>query len=111
MPILEMPMPTAVYQPDYLRTAILGLLGYEIFFSAGQSQLSLTPYASFEYTEPEDTYPSISEYMIRGGLNFKPSPFVTLKAEVLHGIFPDPPTPEDKGWSYQTYSAQMAVSF
>ena len=111
IPILNQPTPTMTYQPDHLRTGIYALLGYEIFFNLGDSHVVLMPYANFEYTEPEDTFPSFNEYMIRGGLNFRPSPFVTLKAEVMHGILPDPLTDEDEAWSYQTYATQMAVSF
>jgi len=111
LPILETPTPTGTFQPDYLRTAIYLLLGHEIFFGFGQNYMSIMPYANFEYTQPDDTFAAFNEYNIRGGLNFSPSPFVTLKAEIMHGILPDPMTDVEKAWSYQTYSAQMAVSF
>jgi len=111
IPIYEIPSFTGYYQPDYQRLGIYVLLGYEIFFSLGQDRASLMPYVNFEYNEPDDTFQSFNEYMVRGGLNFKPSPFVTLKGEVLHGVLPDPLTDLDKAWSYQTYSTQMAVSF
>ena len=89
LPVLEIPHPLEMYQPDYLRTGVFVLLGYEILFETGNTTLSLLPYAKFEHTVPDDTWQGITQTTIRGGLNFNPSPFVTLKAEVWHAMFPD----------------------
>ncbi len=108
LPVLEQPTPLQEYQPDYEEWALYALLGYDFFFDPGTTEMVLTPYGAFEYIVTDDTYPDLTEWMLRFGLNFRPSPFVVLKLEATDSVFPDSNLLEHGIWSY---SAQMAVSF
>jgi hypothetical protein len=61
-----------------------------------------------EYYVFDDTFDDYTTLAIRGGLNFKPSPFVTLKLEVERVSFPESKTNTGAMW---LYAAQVAVSF
>ncbi|MCP4677427.1 MAG: hypothetical protein GY854_18310 [Deltaproteobacteria bacterium] len=94
------------YQPNYITIAFYGILAWELPLSKWLGDMKLTPYVEVDYNDRDDSIPDNDSIMILGGLNFKPSPFVTLKAEAgrvnsFHGTRAN-----------LTYlAAQMAVSF
>ena len=95
-------------QPDYIKWAAYGLLGYEIPFKTEEGELFLTPFAMYEYNVFDDSNPEYTVYTVRGGLNFKPSQFVTVKYEATWSRFPEAMDTQGQFW---LHSVQLAVSF
>ena len=59
------------------------MAAYEIPFHTKPLDFSVMPYAGYDYVVPSTTVPvERTTTQIRGGLNVKPSPYVTLKVEV-----------------------------
>ena len=108
LPVIEQSTPLMQYQPDYEEWALFALVGYEFYFDTGATEMVLTPYAAYEYFVIDDTFPDLTEYMIRFGLNYRPSPFVVVKVEANKVYFPEATFLQANIWNY---SSQMAVSF
>jgi opacity protein-like surface antigen len=68
--------------------------------------MALTPYFMFQQYDRDDNETDTVAFTYSGGINFKPSPYVVLKAEYLYKHSPDR---VGTNWSY--VAAQMAVSF
>jgi hypothetical protein len=107
-PVIGVPDPFGGMQPDYNKWGTYGFLGYRIPLSVNQDDMSLTPFAMAEYYVFDDTFDDYTILSIRGGLNFKPSPFVTLKLEVNRVSFPLSKTNTGAMW---LYAVQAAISF
>ncbi len=58
------------------------MAAYEVPFHSKLIDFSVTPYIGYDYVIPSTTVITEQTQQVRGGLNIKPSPFVTLKAEV-----------------------------
>jgi hypothetical protein len=80
---------------------------YEIPFHTRLIDFSVTPYAGYDYVVPSTTVPTRNNTQIRGGLNVKPSPFVTAKLEISRLI------PDDKAIASNATAvmSQLAFSF
>lgn len=94
-------------QPDYVATGTYGLLGIDIPIETRFGAMNLMPYVEVEYVNLDDSLPSFGGMHYLGGINVKPSPFVTVKAEYHiidsnHG---------GREYDFSTFSAQAAVSF
>jgi hypothetical protein len=107
-PVINVADPRGGLQPDYNKWGIYGFLGYRILFSAKGTDMSLTPFAMTEYYVFSDVFDDYTALTIRGGLNFKPSAFITLKLEVERSTFPQSKTNTGALW---LYASQVAVSF
>ncbi|MCP4600287.1 MAG: hypothetical protein GY847_07105 [Proteobacteria bacterium] len=94
------------YQPDYITWATYALLAWELPLGKWLENKTLTPYIEADCGHNDDTVLNTKSITIIGGLNFKPSPFVTLKAEAtrLKSI-------ETHYLDSWYLGAQMAVSF
>lgn len=108
-PVVAVESPLGEHQPDYVKWAFFGLVGYEFAFGTSAGNMSITPYFAGEYNVGDDTFPDTNMYILRGGLNFRPSPFVALKAEFGKTI----PNEKDSilGDGVWMVGGQMAVSF
>ena len=94
------------YQPDYAFTDAYGLLAYELPLDAWLGDARLAPYFLYEWSNMDDSLPKMMANVYVGGLNLKPTPFVTVKAEYsykqsIHLEHAD----------FQVASMQLAVSF
>ncbi len=97
-----------IYAPSHTANGVYGLLAWELPLSKWIHPVRITPYFIAEYNMTEDTFSFYNMNSIVGGLNVKPSPYVTLKAEYTLGLA------EDRnlyGGSIQLINFQMAVSF
>jgi hypothetical protein len=83
------------------------MAAYEIPVRTSVLDFSVMPYAGYDYVVPSTTIPTRNNTQIRGGLNVKPSPFVTGKLEVSRLI------PENKAVASDatTVMAQLAFTF
>jgi hypothetical protein len=54
---------------------------YEVPVRTKAFDFSMTPYLGYDYVIPSTTVETAATKQVRGGLNFKPSPYVTLKIE------------------------------
>ncbi len=107
IPILEEDDPFSAYQPDYIKWGIYGLIAYQFDVRVRKSLVFFTPYFMAELYTPDDTYDDMYQNIYRMGLNFKPSPYVTLKVEANRSEFPR----SDLTGGFWAYLGQMAVSF
>jgi hypothetical protein len=107
-PVLNLEDPLGGLQPDYNRWAIYGLLGYKIPIQTTATEMSLTPFVMIEYDVFSDVFDNYAPLGLRGGLNFKPSPYVTVKVEFDRMTFPTSELIRGVLWHY---AAQLAVSF
>jgi len=95
------------YQPDSTFDSAYAILAYTLPLEKWLGGKTITPYVVWEWSVEDNTTKELCEMMaITPGINFKPSPYVTLKAEVkrmfsLHSTWLD-------AWKVD---AQMAVSF
>lgn len=107
IPILGIDDPAGSYIPDFIKWGVYGLLAYEFDLQSDEGLMFLTPYFMAEFYTPEDTYDEYYQVIYRGGLNFKPNSFLTIKAEVNQSQFPRSEL-IDKFWGFL---AQGAVAF
>lgn len=94
------------YQPDYINQSVYVLLAWTLPLHQWLMQMTLTPYFEVDYSYADDTIEGAEAIIILGGLNFKPSPYVVLKAE---GGMVNSINSSQLDLSY--VSGQMAVSF
>ena len=94
------------FQPDYVTMDFYGLIGWELPLQRWLGSMILMPYFEVEHTRLDDSTPDTFSMIYIGGINFRPSPFVTLKAEAtrLKSINTD----DLDAWFT---GIQMAVSF
>ena len=87
---------------------VYGLIAWELPLAKWINPVRITPYFIAEYNVTDDTLDYLNVNMIIGGINVKPSPYVTLKVEHALGI------PTDKkvySHNINLLCAQLAVSF
>ncbi|MDJ0764105.1 MAG: hypothetical protein QNJ97_14075 [Myxococcota bacterium] len=94
-------------QPNYLKTGLYGLVAYEFVIDRQDSKMRFIPFFMIEFTEHDDTVPEATLLIYRGGFNFKPSSFITLKYELVRGDFAE----SDIMNPFWIHSGQLAVSF
>ena len=95
------------YYSSYIGQGVYGLLAYELPLWELIAPVRIIPYVYFEYNVPNDTLEYEGMTYIVGGLNVKPSPYVTLKLEGGYAK----PADDLIGKDLKGVSAQMAVSF
>jgi hypothetical protein len=83
-----MPYNITGYDPSHYAYGGYVLAAYEIPFHTKVLDFSVMPYAGYDYVVPSTSVPTRNNTQYRGGLNVKPSPFVTLKFEVSR-LIPD----------------------
>jgi hypothetical protein len=76
------PFNVAIYDPSHYGLGGYVMAAYEIPFHTAALDFPVMPYAGYDYVAPSTTVPVRNNVQIRGGLNVKPSPYVTLKIEV-----------------------------
>ncbi len=108
LPVLDVVTPLQEWQPDYQEWSLYALLGYDIFFAPGTTEMVLTPYGGAEYVVTDDTFADTDSWMARGGLAFRPSPYAVLKLEIYQTVFPRSEMMKHSIWNY---TSQLAVSF
>jgi hypothetical protein len=96
-----------VYAANFQGNDVYALLAWELPLSEWLGAVTLTPYFMYEHGDPRDTEPGAAADFLQAGLNVKPSPYVTLKAEYTYVIESEESMSED----VQSISAQVAVSF
>jgi hypothetical protein len=70
------------YDPSHYAYGGYVMAAYEVPVHTKILDFSVTPYAGYDYVAPSTSVPTRNNTQVRGGLNVKPSPFVTLKLEV-----------------------------
>jgi len=80
---------------------------YEVPVRTKTFDFSITPYAGYDYVIPSTSVQTVATKQFRGGLNFKPSPYVTLKIEGSR-ILPQAPAIDSQGTAV---FGQVAYSF
>jgi hypothetical protein len=75
------PFNVAIYDPSHYGLGGYVMAAYEIPFHTTALDFTVMPYAGYDYVAPSTTVPVRNNVQIRGGLNVKPSPYVTLKIE------------------------------
>lgn len=101
------PAEMSLYTPSMIGLGAYGLLYWELPLSKWIAPVRLTPYVMYEWNSSDDTTPFTNFQFVLAGLNVKPSPYVTLKAEYFRGI----PESELYGEDLQGIYLQMAVTF
>jgi hypothetical protein len=101
------PFNVTIYDPSHYAYGGYVMGAYEIPFHTRLIDSSVTPYAGYDYVVPSTTVPTRNNTQIRGGLNVKPSPFVTAKLEISRLI------PDDKAIASNATAvmSQLAFSF
>jgi hypothetical protein len=69
--------------------------------------MKLTPYVGYDYIAPNSNVSTLNMDQYRGGLNLKPSPWLTAKAEVVR-VIPESNLIASKSW---VVVGQLAVAF
>ncbi|MCP4602907.1 MAG: hypothetical protein GY847_20720 [Proteobacteria bacterium] len=95
-----------ILEPNVYGNDVYFILAYELPLEEWLAT-RITPYFMWEFGEPRDLlkYRNVTQYI--GGINIKPSPFVTLKLEGLIGVF----HLDVYGSHFRAVLTQMAVSF
>jgi hypothetical protein len=101
------PLNVNAYDPSHYGYGGYIMAAYEIPFHTKPLDFSVTPYAGYDYVIPSTTVQVESTTQIRGGLNVKPSPYVTLKVEVSR-IIPEAKAVDSVGTAV---FSQIAFSF
>ncbi len=77
-----------LYMPDYLGYDVYVLLYYHLPLPDSWSPVQITPFVLYERSDTLEVIEPAKVHIVNAGLNVKPSPYVTLKAEVSTG-WPD----------------------
>ncbi len=75
------PFDVNIYDPSHYAYGGYVMAAYEVPIHTSLFDLTVTPYAGYDYVVPSTTVPTRNNTQFRGGLNVKPSPFVTIKLE------------------------------
>jgi hypothetical protein len=75
------PMALTAYDPSHYGYGGYVMAAYEIPFHTSLADMTLTPYVGYDAVLPSTTVSTYGFVEYRGGLNFKPSPFITVKVE------------------------------
>ncbi len=95
-----------VYTANFKGDGVYVLLAWQLPLSRWLGPVTLTPYFMYEYGNPQDTIPTAEITALQGGLNIKPSAYVTLKLEYTKHL-----QSTEAIKDIQLLSAQVAVSF
>ncbi len=101
------PFNVTTYDPSHYGLGGYIMAAYEVPFHTPALDFSVTPYAGYDYVAPTTSDPVRNNVQIRGGLNVKPSPFVTLKVEGSR-LLPQSDLVASKAWILMS---QVAFSF
>jgi hypothetical protein len=101
------PFNVTIYDPSHYGLGGYVMAAYEIPFHTSLLDFTVMPYAGYDYVAPSTTVPVRNNTQIRGGLNVKPSPWVTMKLEVSRLL------PENKSIASDATAimSQLAFSF
>ncbi len=101
------PFSENIFDPSHYAYGGYVMGTYEIPFHTKPLDFSVTPYAGYDYVVPSTSIPTRNNTQIRGGLNVKPSPYVTVKLEVSRLV------PDNKSVASDAtvYMSQLAYSF
>ncbi len=106
-PVLNIPTINGELQSDHIKWAIYGLVAYDFLFQMWEAEMRITPFAMYEYCVFDDSKPDYITAFYRGGLNFSPAPYLSIKYE--SGLIQVPKFDIiDDLW---LHSFQLAVSF
>jgi len=95
--------------PDNVKNAFYAMLSYELPLADLLGSMTLTPYVAGALDNPLEWIYTTSYW---AGLNFKPSPYVTLKTEVVYTLSDvDSPTAPIENPEMWAWKSQLAVSF
>jgi hypothetical protein len=78
----NVPFAVTIYDASHYGIGGYVMAAYEAPIRVGSLGMSVMPYAGYDYVVPSTTIQTRNNTQIRGGLNVKPSPYVTLKLEV-----------------------------
>ncbi len=93
------------YFANFAEVSAYGLLAYTLPLSKWLGSKLITPFFMYEFQQRWDTSTDTPGQVFHGGINFRPSPFVVLKAEYLQSYYSD----RDDNW--YSLAGQVAVSF
>jgi hypothetical protein len=112
--IINIPDARDVYVSDSVSWYSYALAAYKIPVQLFNQETEFTPYVLYEFDKENFFYPKAKLKGIRGGLNFKPSPFVAIKYESTYErtdiseIKASSPAMVSKFW---VHAGQVAISF
>ena len=107
-PFFDVENAFAEHKPDFIKWATYGLVAYRFPFETRFGEMAATPFFLYEYDIIDDTVPELHVVHYRGGFNFAPSSFLTLKYELHYTGFPKSEFFKEGMW---IHAAQAAVSF
>ncbi len=96
------------HQPDFIKQVVYGLLAWDLPLDQWLDEMTLTPFGMIEYSIEDDTDPQFTTLLVRGGLNFRPTPAVVLKAGFRWATSPESGPLDPPFWSVV---GQLAVAF
>lgn len=99
------PFNMTIYDPSHYGLGGYVMAAYEIPFHTKPLDFTVMPYAGYDYVAPSTTVPVRNNVQIRGGLNVKPSPYVTLKVEVSRLL------PENKSIASAATAVMSQIAF
>ncbi|MBN2716873.1 MAG: hypothetical protein JXX14_13560 [Deltaproteobacteria bacterium] len=95
-------------EPNQISQAWYGVAAYQLPFTKALKDIKITPFVGFDHLEPSDVYSYDSVSLFLGGINVKPSPYVTIKTGAYCIIPKDKTVLGDNTWFWDS---QIAVSF
>ncbi|MCP4601769.1 MAG: hypothetical protein GY847_14840 [Proteobacteria bacterium] len=99
--------PTEIlYTASSVGLGAYGLIMWDLPIAEKIGGVRLAPYFMYEYNDTDSNQQILSAQLLVAGLNIKPSPYVTLKAEYMRIL----PT-SDLAGNVHVITAQMAISF
>ena len=101
------PVTQTVYYADLISLGYYSLLSWELPLDRWIAPVRITPYFMYEFNQFNDNMTWANYQTLAGGVNVKPSVFVTLKAEYMHSI----PQSSIYGEPLRMVQFQLAVSF
>jgi hypothetical protein len=104
--LLKAPLNVTLYDPSHYGFGGYVMAAYEIPIH-GAIEMSVTPYAGFDFVTPSTSETVRSNHQYRAGINVKPSPYVTLKFEAARWIS----NTAAVGSNADSFMSQVAYSF
>ncbi|MGC4068234.1 MAG: hypothetical protein QM784_27015 [Polyangiaceae bacterium] len=96
-----------LYAAAYLGKALYVVGAYEFELNFLKEGLKLTPYVGYDHIAPNNNVSTLNMDQYRGGLNLKPSPWLTAKGEVIR-VIPESNLIASRSW---VVVGQVAVAF
>jgi hypothetical protein len=101
------PYDVPLYAAAYLGKALYVVGAYEFELNFVKEGLKLTPYVGYDHIAPNSNISTLNMDQYRGGLNLKPSPWLTAKGEVIR-VIPESNLIASRSW---VVVGQVAVAF